>query len=614
MAVDQQLQMDTPYNNSLTEGTQGVGGRKLAMDILPEDKMAFRLMLESSQGHGMIGVREWLKKRFGSPLDLMQAVSESQEELQKRSSRKNLITPESIPEFVIPLPSKKPLNQSISYGGVQEDNTSFLNLFQNRKASFLKAKNSLDSLIGRRISTVSKESENSLVSRTCSQSTDDSNSESGTNYDLKSAAAVSLPHLCTQTSYGFTTLTESPHTRRRESLLFSPARLGEVKRIMQSREEMRMTASESSKVCTLSVPNMMSSSISINSLQSEGSVSLLSSPFFLGSLPNQISKKKYSRRRSSFVTPPESVSLKSHSSNKTLAENQSYQDQAPLGEVKLSLVYNQRDSELQLFIVKAENLAKKITDKNHLKISIKVCMFPGKTHCQESRVFKKTHHPFINQRFTFPDIKKGSFTGQHLRLRFYNQRSSRMYETLGDVMLPLQKLGLEKGEEIRMWRDVEAKSKYQHLGALTVSAKFEPKRDNLDITLVEAFGLPKPSFTSPPDCYVKVIVEQDKHPTVKKQTQTLKSSSNPVFNETLSFTVSPVLENLRYTTVTMLVVRPERLRSDTTLGKVVLGYSSSTDDELIHWSQVLSSMSAEVEHTHQLQPGSQQGINSKATN
>ena len=40
----------------------------------------------------------------------------------------------------------------------------------------------------------------------------------GTNDDPLSFAAISLPHFRVKTSYGFTTLTENPHTRRKESL------------------------------------------------------------------------------------------------------------------------------------------------------------------------------------------------------------------------------------------------------------------------------------------------------------------------------------------------------------------------------------------------------------
>lgn len=40
----------------------------------------------------------------------------------------------------------------------------------------------------------------------------------GTNDDPLSFAAISLPHFRTKTSYGFTTLSENPHTRRKESL------------------------------------------------------------------------------------------------------------------------------------------------------------------------------------------------------------------------------------------------------------------------------------------------------------------------------------------------------------------------------------------------------------
>lgn len=46
----------------------------------------------------------------------------------------------------------------------------------------------------------------------------DSNNMNGTNDDPLSFAAISLPHFRVKTSYGFTTLTENPHTRRKESL------------------------------------------------------------------------------------------------------------------------------------------------------------------------------------------------------------------------------------------------------------------------------------------------------------------------------------------------------------------------------------------------------------
>jgi len=47
-------------------------------------------------------------------------------------------------------------------------------------------------------------------------------------------ADVSVPHLKTNTPYGFTTLLESPHTLRKESLLLGSASFDDVKKFKNS--------------------------------------------------------------------------------------------------------------------------------------------------------------------------------------------------------------------------------------------------------------------------------------------------------------------------------------------------------------------------------------------
>ena len=50
------------------------------------------------------------------------------------------------------------------------------------------------------------------------------------------------------------------------------------------------------------------------------------------------------------------------------------------------------------------------------------------------------------------------------------------------------------------------------------------------------------------DAYAKVIVKQDGKPAIKKQTRVRKSTTHPVFKETLVFPVSPNVETLRWVT------------------------------------------------------------------
>lgn len=65
-----------------------------------------------------------------------------------------------------------------------------------------------------------------------------------TNADPLSMAAISLPHFRSKTSFGFTTLTESPNTRRKESLFHTGSDSGltskEVKMLHNSLESLRL--------------------------------------------------------------------------------------------------------------------------------------------------------------------------------------------------------------------------------------------------------------------------------------------------------------------------------------------------------------------------------------
>lgn len=138
-----------------------------------------------------------------------------------------------------------------------------------------------------------------------------------------------------------------------------------------------------------------------------------------------------------------------------------YQAMAPLGELKLSLLYNRKDSTLSLLLIKAERLAESVTETHRINIFCKVCILPDKTHRQMSKIVRGTHNPHFNQQIVFQDIKTCSLQEANLRLRVCNQVSSRKLDTLGEVTLPFRTLGLEHGEEVRIWRDIEPKSTNQ---------------------------------------------------------------------------------------------------------------------------------------------------------
>ncbi|XP_042300562.1 C2 calcium-dependent domain-containing protein 4C-like, partial [Sceloporus undulatus] len=133
------------------------------------------------------------------------------------SAFSNILTPDRIPEFCIPprlatpppmkspgaafLPHRCLTEPCLQHAALAPDHISGMN---NNASLFLPHLIQVESV--EEISGLEEEEEE----------------EGGTNSDPQSQAALSLPHFPkAQTSYGFCTLLESPHTRRKESIFHS---------------------------------------------------------------------------------------------------------------------------------------------------------------------------------------------------------------------------------------------------------------------------------------------------------------------------------------------------------------------------------------------------------
>ena len=102
------------------------------------------------------------------------------------------------------------------------------------------------------------------------------------------------------------------------------------------------------------------------------------------------------------------------------------------------------------------------------------------------------------------------------------------------------------------------------------------------------------------DPYVRVEVAQSAHAPTKKQTTTKRKTSHPVFDETFTFSVSPRMDDLTYTSLNIMVFDHDRIRSDDVIGRVVLGNGSTEASEFDHWSEILANPGHLVTKWHYL--------------
>ncbi|KAF7669187.1 hypothetical protein LDENG_00230780 [Lucifuga dentata] len=324
--------------------------------------------------------------------------------------------------------------------------------------------------------------------------------EETTNADPQSQAALSLPHLAkAQTCYGFCTLLESPHTRRKESLFHSePGSLPLL--LPRSRSSMFSKASPSTS------PSSSPSSYSLNALtsrlsprgctlnwqgtlDSDTTSSTESSPFsspLLTRCPAKSSLFKalshellLSRNmRKALVSRNNSLSTDEGSStdnspnvmrraSETLTGglSSSYNLAPPTvfpmdltlhrervmkervvpigndGSLRLSAEYCPGNQRLRVRLISVEGLYPLSVDYKIINCSVSLSLIPGKIQKQRSTVIRKSRNPIFNEDFFFDGISEEDLSQRSLRFKVVNKMSTLKRDyLLGDCDLPLSSI------------------------------------------------------------------------------------------------------------------------------------------------------------------------------
>ncbi|XP_049430872.1 C2 calcium-dependent domain-containing protein 4A [Epinephelus fuscoguttatus] len=324
--------------------------------------------------------------------------------------------------------------------------------------------------------------------------------EETTNADPQSQAALSLPHMPkAQTCYGFCTLLESPHTRRKESLFHSDP--GSSPLLLP-----RSRSSVCSKVSPSTSPSSSPSSFSLNTLtsrlsprgytlnwqatlDSDTTSSTESSPFsspLLTRCPAKSSLFKAlshelllsKNMRKAMVSRNNSLSTDEGSSTDnspnvmrrasdglaeglpsscslappnifpidlTLHRERVMKERmAPIGKdgsLRLSAEYCPDNQRLRVRLISAEGLYPLSVDPKIINCSVSLSLVPGKLQKQRSTVIRKSRNPIFNEDFFFDSIAEEDLSQRSLRFKVVNKMSTLKRDyLLGDCDLPLSSI------------------------------------------------------------------------------------------------------------------------------------------------------------------------------
>ncbi|KAM6960724.1 C2 calcium-dependent domain-containing protein 4A [Aplochiton taeniatus] len=391
----------------------------------------------------------------------------------------NIITPDTIPEFCIPpkIPS------------LQEAKT----VETSRMAPIIRVSPCESGSPRREVPGGGHLSPHIIQVESLDEGPYDNSDEETTNADPQSQAALSLPHMAkAQTCYGFCTLLESPHTRRKESLFHNDPGAAPL-----------LLPRSRASTCSRMSPSASPSSFSLNSLtsrlsprayalnrqgtlDSDTTSSAESSPFSSpllarcpakSSLLKALSHERLLSRnmRKAMVSRNDSLSTDEGSSTDNspnvmrraseglleglpssfgLAppvifpsdvavqrERVMRESMVPVGKdgsLRLSAEYCPDNQRLRVRLISAEGLYARSVDPKSINCSVSLSLIPGKVQKQRSTVIRKSRNPIFNEDFFFDGISEEDLCQCSLRFKVVNKMSTMKRDyILGDCDLPL---------------------------------------------------------------------------------------------------------------------------------------------------------------------------------
>ncbi|XP_076000894.1 C2 calcium-dependent domain-containing protein 4C-like [Genypterus blacodes] len=285
-------------------------------------------------------------------------------------------------------------------------------------------------------------------------SSDRAEGDVNTNADPQSQTAMSLPYVPkAQTSYGFSTLMESPHTRRKESLFHSDPgspltspnsqrRQGGTHLAPSDPNPYRYFSGGESDTCS------SAESSPFNSPLLSRSASLLRS--ITKETQAKVTRAKRSLARHSSLStdecssadtspnlqrrhlrcPPSPAFRGSKSRMSDLVQREHTVILHKGGTLRLSTHYDAEASRLRVRVLAAEDLFDRKTDVKTINCCVSLYLNPGKKQKQRSTIIKNSKNPVFNEDFFFDALTQSQVKSLAMKIKVVNKGTSLKRDTL----------------------------------------------------------------------------------------------------------------------------------------------------------------------------------------
>ncbi|CAJ1072013.1 C2 calcium-dependent domain-containing protein 4C-like [Xyrichtys novacula] len=287
-----------------------------------------------------------------------------------------------------------------------------------------------------------------------SGSTDRFRAEMNTNADPQSQTAMSLPYVPkAQTSYGFSTLVESPHTRRKESLFHSDPNSPLTSPNSQRRSQggtllapadpnpYRYFSGGESDTCSsaesspFNSPLLSRSASLLRSITQETQAKVFRAKRSLArhsslstdDCSSADNSPNMQRRRMRCPPSPAFHGIKSSGLRGAASDLLQREHTINLhkgGTVRLSTHYDAESARLRVRVLAAEALYDRQTDPKSINCCVALYLNPGKLQKQRSTIIKNSRNPVFNEDFFFDSLPRAQVKSLAMKIKVVNKGTS----------------------------------------------------------------------------------------------------------------------------------------------------------------------------------------------
>ncbi|XP_043213959.1 synaptotagmin-17-like [Amphibalanus amphitrite] len=259
-----------------------------------------------------------------------------------------------------------------------------------------------------------------------------------------------------------------------------------------------------------------------------------------------------------------------------------------LGQLQFSLAYRPQQGALLVRVLEARDLVapalRDSADLAHSNPYVRVWLAPGPRRCRQTRVRRRTQNPRFDETFSFDvSVAELERVRLHLLVKDFDKFSRQC--VIGEVTLPLAQLHGICGQ--LLWRPLAPCVQYEEdCGDILLTMNYLPRAGRLNVDVVRCRHLPAVDLNGRTDPCVRVsLVLGEKHIKTKRTT-CHKMTTDPVFNERISFSVMPAEVSEVTLVLSVWDVRATAVRQEP-IARLAFGRHSTGPEEVAHWSHMI---------------------------